>query len=65
MSKLSRRDFLKISGGGVAAGTAGLTGVGALAAEQPADPGRVTLPYPRQAVAKASALKENSPASFT
>ena len=61
---VSRRAFLKISGG-VAAGV-GTLGMGNVhAADAKSHPGNVTLPYPNKIVAKASALKENVPVSFT
>jgi len=65
MSDLSRRGFLKITGTGVAAGTASLTGAHALAADSPAAPGSTTLPYPHHAVAKAGDLEVNKPVSFS
>lgn len=62
---LSRRQFLKATGG--AAATVGATGNIATAAPatQPvADPGRTTLPYPTRTVARASQLRVNEPVAF-
>lgn len=61
MSNLSRRSFLKLGGG--AAGAALVPGM-ALAENAP-PAGRVTLPYPKQPVAKAKALNTGQPVSFT
>jgi arsenite oxidase small subunit len=57
---LSRRDFFKLTGG-VAAGAGLAIGGEAQAAAQV---GQATLPYPRKALAKGSALKVNSPVVF-
>ncbi len=71
MSKVSRRDFLKIGGSGAAsAGVAIATGGlvyagGAQAASTSTDVGRTTLPYPRQAIANVRDLKVNTPHFFT
>ncbi|WKZ88733.1 arsenate reductase (azurin) small subunit (plasmid) [Ralstonia pickettii] len=62
---LSRRQFLKATGG--AAATVGATGNIATAAPttQPvADVGRTTLPYPAKTVARASQLRVNEPVAF-
>jgi arsenite oxidase small subunit len=64
MKRLSRRSFLKLSGGGVAAGTVSLTGVGSLAASPEVDPGRTTLPYPHQRIVKSQDLTSNQPIYF-
>lgn len=60
-SKLSRRDFLKLSG--VAAG-AGVAGVGLARPAQAAEVGRATLPYPAKTIARTKGLKPNVPVSF-
>lgn len=60
---ISRRDFLKISGG-VAAG-AGVAAAGVSNAEaKPAEAGRANLPYPVKAVVRVRDLKVNVPVSF-
>jgi len=67
MSKVSRRDFLKMGGTGAAAtGAAIATGglLGTTTAEA-ADSGRTTLPYPVNKVANANKLVVNKPVSFT
>jgi arsenite oxidase small subunit len=61
-TKLSRRQFLKVSGGLASASAALVTG-GAHAATSEA--GRTTLPYKPKAVAKAAQLRDNVPVSFT
>lgn len=63
-AKLSRRQFLKLTGGVATATGATLGGVGAAQAAT-GDVGRATLPYKAKVVARASQLKENSPLSFT
>lgn len=68
MSKVSRRDFLKMGGAGAAtAGTAIATTGGALlgSGAAVADTGRITLPYPVNRVANAAQLAVNKPVSFT
>lgn len=60
MTELTRRNFLKIGGGGIAA----ITSSGALAGQQPANPGRVTLPYPQKAIGAAGAMPVNKPVTF-
>jgi len=64
MSELSRRNFLKLGGGGIAAGAAALTPAGALAKENTGDVGRVTLPYPEKAIGLAKKMSVNKPVSF-
>jgi len=62
--KISRRQFIKVSGG-VAVGTglaAGLVG-NAEAARAP-DAGSTVLPYPRKAIGKVAQMAVNSPVSF-
>ncbi len=61
-SKLSRREFLKISGG--AAAVPGAIAVGGAHAAT-AEAGRTTLPYKPKAVAKIEQLKDNVAMSFT
>ena len=63
-SKISRRQFLKFTGGGVAGATALVGGVGSAQAAT-AEAGRTTLPYKPKVVAKASQLKDNRPVAFT
>jgi arsenite oxidase small subunit len=63
---VTRRVFLKISGGGAAAAVGG--GAASLAAPghaAQAEPGRTTLPYPRKAVTSVASLKVNTPVTFT
>ena len=62
-NKISRRGFLKLSGGMAAGAGAMAAGVGTAQAAQ-GEVGRATLPYPAKAVAKAKALKANVPVSF-
>ncbi len=64
MSDISRRNFLKLSGG-IAAGATSLTTGNLFGAEQTVEVGRTTLPYPRQAVGKAQGLKPGALVSFT
>jgi arsenite oxidase small subunit len=63
-AKLSRRQFLKFTGGLATATGAAVGGVGTAEAAT-GEVGRATLPYKPKVVAKASQLKENSPVSFT
>lgn len=66
MSKLTRRSFLKLTGGGAAVGTLSLAN--ATLAQEPAKAapaGNTTLPYPRQAIAKLNELEINQPVSFS
>jgi arsenite oxidase small subunit len=62
--KLSRRRFLKLSGGLATATGAAVGGVGTAQAAT-GEVGRATLPYKPKVVAKAAQLKENVPVSFT
>mgnify|MGYP000179710431 CR=1 FL=1 len=62
--KVSRRDFLKISGGAAAGAGAMVAGIG-VAQAAPAEVGRATLPYPAKDLGKAGALRPNTPVSFT
>jgi arsenite oxidase small subunit len=64
MSDISRRNFLKLSGG-IAAGATTLTTSNLFGAEQSVAAGRTTLPYPGQVVAKAQNLKPGTLVSFT
>ncbi len=59
---VSRREFLKFTGG-IAAGAAAVPGIAEAAAA--ADVGRVTLPYTPKAIGKAGAMTANAPSSFT
>ncbi|HUW29311.1 MAG TPA: arsenate reductase (azurin) small subunit [Sulfuriferula sp.] len=61
---LSRRDFLKLSGGAAAGATVAVTGIGTAVAATPADVGRATLPYKHQVIAKAASLQINHPTPF-
>lgn len=63
---VSRRVFLKLSGGGVAGAAAslGAAGLAAPAEAAQAEAGRTTLPYPRATVANLSRLAVNTPVSF-
>ncbi|MBK1724647.1 arsenate reductase (azurin) small subunit [Thiocystis violacea] len=63
MNNLSRRRFLKASGAAATAGAA-LIGSGLANAQERAAPGATTLPYPREAIAKASGLQDNVPVAF-
>lgn len=63
MTDISRRTFLKL-GGAAAASTMATAAVPAPAAADNAEAGRVTLPYPHKAVAKARELRVNVPVSF-
>lgn len=63
MAGVSRRSFLKVGGGGLAAGAA-LGPSGALAEGKADHVGRVTLPYPEKPIAVAAAMSVNEPVSF-
>ncbi|WP_238361354.1 twin-arginine translocation signal domain-containing protein [Burkholderia thailandensis] len=59
---LSRRQFLKLTGGAAA----GATVVGTPSAQAaPAEAGRTTLPYVPKVIARAGQLRENAPLAFT
>ncbi len=60
--KLTRRGFLKLSGGAAGAGAA--VGLGLPRGAEAAEVGRATLPYPATTIAKARTLKPNSPVVF-
>ena len=62
-NKISRRGFLKLSGGMAAGAGIMVAGVGAAQAAQ-GEVGRATLPYPAKTIAKAKNLKSNVPVSF-
>jgi arsenite oxidase small subunit len=64
MTELTRRGFLKLGGGGRAAGTAALTPAGALAEGNAPDPGRTTLPYPQKPIGMAAKMPVNKPVAF-
>jgi len=59
---VSRREFLKLTGG-VAAGAAAVPGTAQAATA--VDSGRVTLPYPSKTLGKAGAMSANAPTQFT
>jgi len=64
MTDLSRRRFLKASGAAAAAGAA-LGHSSLVEAQDSRGPvGATTLPYPREGIAKAGAIKENVPMPF-
>lgn len=65
MAVVSRRKFLKLGGGGIAAGAAALGSGGVLAKEEGEHVGRTTLPYPEQPVGAAAKMPVNEPVSFT
>jgi len=70
MSKINRRDFLKLGGNSVAAtgaaiATGGLLVTPTAEAAKAADSGRTTLPYPENKIANAKSLSVNKPVSFT
>ncbi len=62
MNKLSRRGFLKASGGGVAAGAA--ASVAAVAASPEARAAGAVLPYESTVIGHAGTLKTGQPVSF-
>ncbi|MFX1673054.1 arsenate reductase (azurin) small subunit [Paraburkholderia sp. A2WS-5] len=61
---LSRRQFLKLTGGAAAGASVAVAGTGPTQAA-PADAGRTTLPYVPKVVAHAGQLKENTPVMFS
>ena len=67
MAVVSRRKFLKMGGGGIAAGAAALSSAGAFAKhEHESDHvGRTTLPYPEQPIGMAAKMPVNEPVRFT
>jgi len=65
MSKINRRDFLKLGGNSVAATSATGGLLVTPTAEAAADSGRTTLPYPANKIANAKSLSVNKPVSFT
>ena len=60
---LSRRQFLKATGGAAAIGTTG-NAASAATAQPTADPGRTTLPYPAKTVTRIDRLRVNEPIAF-
>jgi arsenite oxidase small subunit len=65
MKSFSRRTFLKVSGGGIAAGAAALTSPGgALAETSTENVGRVTLPYPEKPIGTAAGMPANEAVAF-
>lgn len=60
---ISRRNFLKISGGVAAGAGASLAGVSTVEAKV-VETGRTTLPYPHKVVTRTRELKVNVPVSF-
>ncbi len=67
MSKVSRREFLKLGGAGAATAGAALAtgGLVAPATAEAGDSGRVTLPYPHTKVGNAHKLAVNRPVRFS
>ena len=63
-NKISRRGFLKLSGGVAAGAGVMAAGVGTAQAAQ-GEVGRATLPYPAKELDKAHAFQVNTPMSFT
>lgn len=63
--KVSRRIFLKTSGSAAAIAGAAVLPAARAEAATPAASGATTLPYPKRAVGKASALPINQAVSFT
>jgi arsenite oxidase small subunit len=61
--KVSRRNFLKLTGGVATATGAAVGGLGTAQAAT-GELGRTTLPYPSKVVAKAAQLKDNTPVAF-
>jgi arsenite oxidase small subunit len=63
---VSRRVFLKLSGGGAATAAASIGAAGFTAPAQAAqaEAGRTTLPYPRTPVGNVAKLKVNAPVTF-
>lgn len=61
---ISRRQFLKLTGGAAAGATAAVAGTPTTQAAQ-ADPGRTTLPYTPKVVVRAAQLRANVPLAFT
>jgi len=65
MSEISRRNFLKIGGGSLAAGAASLTPASVLAkGREVQDVGRVNLPYPKKIISIANKMPVNKAVSF-
>jgi arsenite oxidase small subunit len=62
---LTRRQFLKASGGAAAGASLAVGGMRDAAAAPAQDAGKTVLPYPRRAVGTAAKLKPNSPVAFT
>lgn len=67
MLRLSRRNFLKLTGSGAAVGTLSLSPLshGQQPDVRPTASGNTTLPYPRSKVAKLADLNINEPFYFT
>ncbi|MDR5897824.1 arsenate reductase (azurin) small subunit [Halomonas vilamensis] len=65
MTRLSRRNFLKLTGSGAAVGTLSLSPMArAQQSQNGATAGSTTLPYPREAVAKLGDVAVNEPVYF-
>lgn len=64
-TEISRRDFLKISGGAVAGAGASVAGLAHAGKAEAQDAGRATLPYPSKPVAMARTMPVNQSVSFT
>ena len=62
-AKLSRRQFLKLTGGVATATGAAIGGIGSAEAAT-GEVGRTTLPYEPKLVARANQLKDNVPVAF-
>ena len=60
--QVTRRTFLKLGGGAVAAGAAAITPGAAVAA--PVDTSRTVLPYPRKAVGQVAGMSVNKTVNF-
>ena len=64
-SAITRREFLKISGGAAAGASAGVTGLAHAGKVPVQDVGRATLPYPSKAIAMAHKMPVNKAVPFT
>lgn len=64
-STITRRDFLKISGGAAAGAGAGVAGFAHAGMTEAKDVGRATLPYPSKPVAMAGKMPINQAVAFT
>ncbi|MWJ27047.1 arsenate reductase (azurin) small subunit [Halomonas sp. ZH2S] len=65
MSRLSRRNFLKLTGSSAAIGTLSLSPVARAQPGSPSSPaGSTTLPYPREVIARLGDVNVNQPIYF-